>query len=83
MINEINRYTKSIRRKFVLQQENRILCSIFYVLSQENEKYALLSSQSNCSYFWVLMITNFISMTHRENADNAVEKFSKVSYKIN
>ena len=53
----VNCFVKYLNNKSI----SRILFSIFYVLSlkkkKKHEKYLLLSTQSNCSYFQVLMIT--------------------------
>ena len=55
----VNYFVKYLNNKSI----SRILFSIFYVLSlskkttKKHEKYLLLSTQSNCSYFYVLMIT--------------------------
>ena len=57
----VNYFVKYLNNKSI----SRILFSIFYVLSlslskkttKKHEKYLLLSTQSNCPYFYVLMIT--------------------------
>ena len=52
----VNYFVKYLNNKSI----SRILFSIFYVLSlkkkKKHEKYLLLSTQSNCSYFYVLIM---------------------------
>ena len=73
IINKINRYHEISKNEiFLTKRQQNFMFYILRPLSKKHGKYALLSSQSNCSYFYVTQTQI------EENADNVVERYNLV-----